>query len=248
MIYRTVAIFIVLFWLTMTGLLVHQEMRPGDSALREVPPAHVGKLLFMHHQLSTLNIYSDKLRLGQLIIDPRPPEGEKRDLKFGGEVQIHIPGAKRERIGWEGHLHMDKLLSVEEFELTVFTHLPTDLESKIVIAPKENVAHYELRASHGTVERQDYTLDERGARAALQQLGLDPSYLPISKKQTVAAAFEIKARQSTLALHGEQMDTYLVTLESNGQTLLECHVDQLGRIVRANTLVGYTLTPDEITP
>jgi hypothetical protein len=163
-------------------------------------------------------------------------------------VQIHIPGAKRERIGWEGHLHMDKLLSVEEFELTVFTHLPTDLESKIVIVPKENVAHYELRASHGTVEHQDYTLDERGARAALQQLGVDPSYLPISKKQTVAAAFEIKARQSTLALHGEQMDTYLVTVESNGQTLLECHVDQLGRIVRANTLVGYTLTPDEITP
>ena len=70
MFYRTVAIFIVLFWLTMTGLLVHQQVRPGDSALREVPPAHVVKLLFMHHQPSNLNIYSDKLRLGQLVIEP----------------------------------------------------------------------------------------------------------------------------------------------------------------------------------
>jgi hypothetical protein len=44
------------------------------------------------------------------------------------------------------------------------------------------------------------------------------------------------------------MDTYLVTIESNGQTLLECHVDQLGRIVQATTLLGYSLSPEDITP
>ena len=37
-------------------------------------------------------------------------------------------------------------------------------------------------------------------------------------------------------------------MESNGQTLLEFHVDQLGRIVQANTLLGYTLSPDATTP
>jgi len=59
---------------------------------------------------------------------------------------------------------------------------------------------------------------------------------------------EIKARQSTLAVPGGRMDTYLVTMETNGQTLLECHVDQLGRIVQASTLLGYTLSPDSTTP
>jgi hypothetical protein len=41
------------------------------------------------------------------------------------------------------------------------------------------------------------------------------------------------------------MDTYLVTVESNGQTLLECHVDQLGRIVHVSTLVGFSLATED---
>src|SRR5260221_2769842 len=165
MLYRTVAIFIVLFWLTMTGLLVHRQIRPGDSALREVPPAHVVKLLFMHHQPSNLNIYSDKLRLGQLMINPTTgPQGQDRDLKFSGDLQILVPGGKRERIKWDGLLQMDKLLTIKRFQFAVDTHTPTDLTSEIVIVPAENIAHFKLSAPNGAVERQDYTLDERGAR------------------------------------------------------------------------------------
>ena len=128
------------------------------------------------------------------------------------------------------------------------THTPTDLTSAINIVPAEHVAHFELRAPNGAVERQDYTLDERGARTALEQVGVNPSLLPISTNLRAAESFQIKARQSTLAVHGGTMDTYLVTMESNGQTLLECHVDQLGRIVRATTLLGYKLAPEDVTP
>jgi hypothetical protein len=251
MLYRTAAIFIVLFWLTMTGLLVHQELRPGDSALREVPPAHVVKLMFMHASTpsaSRLNIYSEKLRLGYLNITPQTGEhGQDRNLKFEGELQILIPGAKRERITWDGLLEMDKLLTIKQFRLAVHTQIPAELTSEIVIVPQENIAHYELRASNGTIERQDYTLDERGARSALEQVGFDASLLPIAKRN-VPSAVEVKARQSTLDVPGGRMDTYLITVESNGQTLIECHVDQLGRIVHANTLVGYTLSADAATP
>ena len=129
MLYRTVAIFIVLFWLTMTGLLVHKEMRPGDSALREVPVAHVVKLLFMHRadpeiSKSKLNIYSDKLRLGQLNLTPETgDQGQYRDLKFDGDLQVLIPGGKRERIGWKGVLQMDKLLTIQRFQLAVETYI-----------------------------------------------------------------------------------------------------------------------------
>jgi len=254
MIYRTVAVFIVLFWLTMTGLLMHQQMRPGNSALREVPVAHVVKLLFMHRadpeiSKSRLNIYSDKLRLGQLNITPDTGDrGQHRDLKFDGDLQILIPGGKREHIAWRGVLQMDKLLTIKRFQLAVDTHTPTDLTSEIVVVPEENIAHFQLSAPNGVVERQDYTLDERGARTALEQVGLDPTLLPISTKQPSAAALECKARQSSLDVPGGRMDTYLVTVESNGQTLLECHVDQLGRIVRATTLLGYTLSAEATTP
>lgn len=250
MLYRAVAVFIVLFWLAMTALLVHQELRPGDSALRELPPAHVVKLLFMHHERSLLNIYSDKLRLGQLIVEPNVTDnGQGRELVFRGDLQVLIPGGgKRERIYWDGKLQMDKLLTVNRFQLTVITHTPTELTSEVVIIPSENVAHYQLRGSNGAMERQDYSLDERGARSALEQVGIDPTLLPIAKKQSLGAGISIKARQSTLTVPGGQMDTYLVTVEANGQTLLECHVDQLGRIVHANTLIGYSLAPDATTP
>ncbi len=250
MLYRTAAAFIVLFWLAMTALLVHQELRPGDSTLRELPPAHVVKLLFMHHERSTLNIYSDKLRLGQLVVDPTASDdGKSRNLKFRGDLQVLIPGAgKRQRIYWDGALEMDKLLTVKRFQLSLVTHVPTDLTTEIVIIPSENVAHYQLRTTGGAVERQDYTLDERGARSALEQVGIDPSMLPIAKKQSLGAGIEVKARQTTLTVPGGQMDTYQVTVEANGQTLLECHVDQLGRIVQATTLIGYSLSPDSTTP
>jgi hypothetical protein len=250
MLYRIAAVFIVLFWLAMTALLVHQELRPSDSALRELPPAHVVKLLFMHHERSTLNIYSDKLRLGQLIVDPLVTDnGQGRELSFHGDLQLLIPGGgKRDRIYWDGKLQMDKLLTVNRFQLSVVTHTPTDLTSEVVIVPSENVAHYQLRAGNGAVERQDYSLDERGARSALEQVGIDPTLLPMAKKQSLSGSINVKARQSTLTVPGGQMDTYLVTVEANGQTLFECHVDQLGRIVRANTLIGYTLSPDATTP
>lgn len=248
MLYRTAVVFIVLFWLTMTGLLVHQQLRPADSALREVPPAHVVKLMFMHPTLSQLNIYSDKLRLGHVNFLPEmSADRQDRDLKISGELLVVIPGAKREHVGWNGELKMDKLLNIKQFQLAVYTHVPADLTSQITVVPSENIAHYELRASNGVIERQDYTLDEKGARSALEQVGFDASLLPIGQK-SVATNMSIKARQSTLDVPGGQMDTYLVTAESNGQTLLEFHVDQLGRIVKANTLLGYTLSADATTP
>jgi hypothetical protein len=82
----------------------------------------------------------------------------------------------------------------------------------------------------------------------LEHAGIDPSLLPISWKSQASAVYTSKARLSSLPVHGGQMDTYLVTVESNGQTLLECHVDQLGRIVHASTLLGYTFAPEDITP
>jgi hypothetical protein len=253
MIYRAVAVFIVLFWLIMTGLLIHQELRPGDSALREIPVSHVVKLIFMHRQdlqqHTPLIISSDKQRLGQVKLIPTiDPQTQDRNVELSGDLQFSVPGTRRERIGFRGLLNMDKLLNIKRFQLSVTTHIPTEMETFVEILPRDNLARYEVRAQGIIVDRQDFTLDEHGARAALDHAGIDPALLPISWKPQTAGEFSAKARLSSLPVTGGQMDTYLVTIESNGQTLLECHVDQLGRIVQATTLLGYTLSPEDITP
>jgi hypothetical protein len=247
MLYRAAAILVVIFWLTMTGLLLRNEVRPGDSALREVPVGHVVKLLFHHQQTSDLNIVNDRLRLGRLRILPQSDKTTGlRVIAFDGDLHLTVPGAKRQRVAWKGELEMDKALVTQRFQLGVTTHDPMEIRSEIVVLPKENVARYQVSAG-GTVERQEFSLDERGARQVFQQLGIDPEMLPAAQMPHPKPP-TVRAQQSSMEIHGERMDTYLVTVESNGQTWLECHVDQLGKIVKATTLLGYTLTPDDITP
>src|SRR5438552_14605774 len=108
MLYRAVAILIVLFWLTMTGLLVRKEARPADSALREIPVSHVIRLLFLHEQASELNILSEKLRLGHLHLQPRASkEAASQAFEFSGYLQFPVPGSARQRVVWDGELELE---------------------------------------------------------------------------------------------------------------------------------------------
>ncbi len=248
MLVRAAAILIVLFWLTMTGLLLRHEIKPGDSALREVPVGHVVKLVFHHQQTSDLNIINDKLRLGQLRIAPlNDKEAGLRTIVFTGSLHLPVPGAKSQRVAWDGELEMDKAFATRRFRFGVKVHEPAELRSEILVLPAENVAHYELRSATGVLERQSYSLDERGAREVFQQFGLDPALLPTAPRARIAAPI-FKAQQSSIKIHGERMDTYLVTVEANGQTWIECHINQLGQIVQATTLLGYRLAQEDLTP
>ena len=246
--YRAITLLIVIFWLTMTALLLRNEIKPGDSALREVPAGHVVKLVLHHQQTSDLNIVSEKMRLGHLRIIPHTNKGDGlRIIGFKGNLLFIIPGGERHGVTWDGEVEMNKDLAVQKFRVGITVTDQEKLRTEIVVRPAENIAHYELISASGVLERQDYTLDERGARDVFRQLGIDPAMLPVSPL-THSQPPVIKAQQSSIETHGERLDTYRVTIELNGQTLVECHVDQLGKIVRATTLLGYSLIPDDITP
>lgn len=246
--YRAVSVLIVLFWLTMTALLLRSELRPGDSALREVPPGHVVKLILHHRQKSELNIVSDKMRLGRLYIEPKVrKEDGMRVFTFTGYMILLLPGGERQKVAWDGECEMDKELAVHRFRLGLTTHESEKLRSEVVVLPRENVAQYTLSSTTGLLERQSYSLDEKGAQDVMRQFGIDPSIMPLEPLPKANPPV-VKARQSSIEVQGERMDTYMVSIEMNGQTLMECHVNQLGQIVKATTIFGYGLMIDDISP
>ena len=171
-----------------------------------------------------------------------------RVVGFTGTLLFLLPGGDRQRVGWDGEFEMDKDLTIHRFRIGVVMHETGKLRSEVVVLPAENVAHYTLTSANGILERQDYSLDEQGARDVMRHLGVDASMLPLGGPMPQAKPPVIKAHQSSLDVHGERMDTYLVTVEVNGQTLMECHVNQLGQVVKATTILGYSLLIDDITP
>ena len=258
MLHRTCAILITGFWLTMTGLLVRQHVGEGDAALREVPVSNVVKLLLMHEQPSDLNIVSDKRCLGHLRIHPRQHKEERvRVIEFSGNLLAMLPGSERQRVTWDGELELEKSLATRRFSMdltlresarsaapayhTQITITPSDI-------PAENLLRWTLHQGDRLLDQRSITLDEKGLHTALQEL-VDPALLEMVQVQTHARSSPvIKAHLSTMLIHGERIDTYLVTIEQNGQTLLEADVSQLGQILRAKTLIGYTLQPEDLVP
>jgi hypothetical protein len=247
MTYRAASIFIVVFWLTMTGLLLRNEWWPGDSALREVPVEHVVKLLLLHGENSDLNIFSEKLRLGLLHLRPSLGKGEdSRVIEFSGNLRVFIPGMERENVSWVGDWKMNKALATRSFHVAFTLKKPSLLTVDIRLFPAVNRGHYTLITAGGLQEQRDFSLDAAGIRSIAQEFGIDPAVLDAAQSPNAEKPV-IKAHQASLEIHGGKIDTFLVTVEQSGQTLLEFHVDQLGRILQARTLVGYFLTPDDIT-
>jgi hypothetical protein len=258
MLYRTCAALIVVFWLVMAGLLVRQHVGDGDAALREVPVGHVVKLLLTHEQPSDLNIFSEKRRLGHMRIHPRLAAGERpRVVEFSGNMLTMLPGAPRQRMLWDGSWELEKTLATRQFTigLTFREGMNTDagaFRTLVTATPSDDPAKNFLRWTlhHGDrlMDDRRIALDAAGLEAAIRDL-VDPAVLEMiqGRKRTLSPPV-VKAHHSTMLIHGERIQTYLVSIGQNGQTLLEADISQLGQILRAKTLIGYTLMPDDLVP
>lgn len=252
---RIVSILIVGFWLVMIALLIHKEARPGSAALREVPVEHVIKLLLMHGQASDLGIYNDKMRLGNLRVHPHlRTETRGRHIDFAGRLQLMLPGAERQRIEWTSTWDLEKNLATKYFELGLITREATVLNApsyraRLTISPADNLLTWTMLSGDSSADKpHSYTLDEAGLQKILGDIAIDPTALSLIQGQKrLMKPPVVRAQQSSMLIHGERIDTYLVTVEQSGQTLLEFDVSQLGTILRAKTL-GYTLAPDDLIP
>jgi hypothetical protein len=242
---------IIAFWITMMVLLVRNERAPGGrSPLRAVSVEHVLKLLFEHEQPSDLNIHSDRVRFGQMRIEPHvDKETGRRALDFSGTVQFGIPSLlPRQRVSWDGIIHFSPALVAERAQLGVTMHDPDDSRVAVQIDLASRMANVSLAMPGGAAIQDAYTLDEAGAAKLMDQLGVDPAMVRTLVPMHQSAPPTISAQQSILRIHGEKIDTYMVTVEQSGQTLLEFHLSQLGQILHVRTLIGYTLAPDDMFP
>lgn len=247
MLNRLAAVIITVFWVVMWGLLVKSELEPHEAALREVPVEHVLKLMFHHQQVSDLIIHSDGKMIGHLRLTPRTLENDDRLLDFGGGLQLRLPGSSRQRLSWMGESTFTKTLDLKALGVNVILHHGSEDTTDSLMtmnfdAPTQR-GRYELRSGPLTLDRQDFEASEAGLRKLVERLGMDTAML-----QTVSAKSstppKIKARRSSYRLREEEIETLLLTVEYNEQTMLQVHVSQLGRVLYAKTVLGWTLESD----
>lgn len=248
MVYRVAATLIVIFWLTMTALLLRKELAPGSLALQEVPVSHVMKLMFLHGQASDLNIHDERQLVGQLRLHPQVRKGDgMRLLDFGGGLFFSLPGQSRQRVSWGGEFVLNRALAVQLVRLNLNFRDASETVVEVLIEPQTERLRYRVRSNDRQVDQGDYSLDERGILQWLEDRGLETTFLQQIRKPNSPHP-SIKAWQSSIEIHGQRLETYRVTIEHGGQTFLEFHVNQLGQILEAKSFLGYTAAPEDSLP
>ncbi|MDQ3623998.1 MAG: hypothetical protein M3463_16185 [Verrucomicrobiota bacterium] len=251
MLTRIPAAFIIVFWLTMTGLLMHREFWPEQAPLREVPVEHVLKLLFLHEQASELAIFSERTRIGHVRLHPKTnAETGERSLLFSGSLSLRLAGDVRRRASWQGELLLEPGLAVREAFLSIEVPPPEDLRTELHYASAKSLIRYALSNGGRILERDEFTLDDAGLNKALGRFAVDPAVLAVFRGSAAPSLGEtrVTAQQSFVRLQGERLESYLLSVQQNGQTLFECQVSQLGQILSARTILGWQLGPSESMP
>lgn len=244
MLNRLAAVLIISFWAVMWGLLVKGELEPEGAALREVPVEHVLVLMFRHQQSSDLIINNDGKMIGHLRLMPRVLENEERVLDYTGGLQFRLPGASRQRLSWMGESSFTRELDLKALALSVIMHSAVEEEADSRLTFDFDAAtkkgRYELRSGAMTFDKQEFEATEEGIRNLVQRVGMDTSVLQSGSSKSSAPPV-IKARRSTFSVQGDEIETLLLTVEYNEQTMLKVHVSQFGRIIHAKTVLGWTL-------
>lgn len=245
---RAAAVLIVAFWLVMTGLLIRLEISPDQSDMLSVPPSHVFKLMFTHEQVSELRIMDRSLPVGSLRLIPKnsaDPDG--RTLDFSGSLFVRLPdSAKKQRIAWNGILSVDRAFDTRRLQLTLTLREPA-CRLFIDLDPATKQVRYEIRQGDMPLKNATVSDDEKGVAALLRdELGIDPGALENIRGSVSKPV--LTAKQTELKVRSEKIVAYLLTLRQGETTVLEIYVSQLGQILLAKTLPGYTLSAEDMMP
>ncbi len=235
---------IAIFWLAMWLMLLRSELSP-ESGLRSVPIEHVEKVIFEHEQTSDLLIHGDGVTSGRLRLIPKVRQSDgHRVLEFNGAIQMQPNGPTRQRYGWDGVIEFDQTMTLTllKFGFTTLQSGSNKTPSprlEVVAIPAEHRGSYTWLLAGQVQDHAEFTLDEEGMKQLMSHLGLDETLLQ-GAPMLHPVAPQIEARESTMKLAGETVETLHVGFIENGQTMLEAHVSQVGEILALKTFLGWT--------
>src|SRR5207248_1667177 len=90
------------------------------------------------------------------------------------------------------------------------------------------------------LDQQSFPLTSDGLEKLAEHLGIEPGIVQ-SASLSKGAGLRLTAHQSSYLVHNEKVETYEVAAEQNEQTLIDIQISQLGVILQAKTIFGWTL-------
>lgn len=246
MLYRALLLLITGLFITMWTLLIRSEVQPSGNSLRMLPVENVLRDVFQTEKPSQLIIHDGTQRIGTFRLSGQGEAADgTRALHYFGNALIDLPGAGPQRSSWNGGIVVTPRGELKSFSLTaasrgVGRNAGPATEFELVLSPHEQTASYSLKSGETVLDRRTFTTDEAGLTALLDHLEIDPmwrkQFRPGQGPKPV-----ISARQASLMVENVKLETALLTVVVNGQTVLEVHVSQLGEVLQVRTLLGWTL-------
>lgn len=248
MIPRVLSALIVVFWLVMTSLLVRLEIDPDKSSVLAVPPTHVFNLMFTHEQTSELSIAdSNGTTIGNLMLRPKTdPNLNERTLDFSGGFLVSTQTVRRQRVNWRGSLSLDHAYGMLHWEFDFDLREPAT-HVHINLNPQDHQIHYAIHQGGQLIEQSSLSPNEAGLNSLLRdKLFLDPAVIENFRGNFRPPT--LSAKQTELSYRKEKIVAYLLTVKQGETELAEIHVSQLGQILLAKTIFGYTFSADDVMP
>ncbi len=242
---RLIFAVIIVFWLTMTTLLVRMQIQPEASVLREVPPARVLALLFEHGQSSTLSIKHNRLTYGTVSINPVIEANGERILRYGGHALLRASYLPHDRLSLEGEMNFDPALEVTEARGSLGLR---DQRTRFIY--RLNSAAHSLKYSlemEGEIYRDGtISLRRNDLERLAADLGVDPAILETASAS--GGSVKLSAHYSTFGYRDEKVQAYSLIIQRENTTLAEIFVSQLGQVLMVKTPFGLELSPSDLMP
>jgi hypothetical protein len=246
MLYRALLLLITGLFVTMWTLLIRSELQPGGNSLRALPVEHVLREVFQPEKPSNLIIHNGNQRVGTLRL---AGQGEAADgtraLQFYGNAMIDFPGADPVRSAWSGEIVVTPDWKMKSFSFTATSRGTAKTagpatQFDMLFSPVDQKVSYVVKSGGSVFDRQSFTTDEAGLTALLDHFEIDPMWRN-QFRMGQAPKPVVTAREASLVLQNVKLETSLISVVVNGQTLIEAHVSQLGEVQQARTLFGWTL-------
>jgi len=252
MLHRLAIILITGFWVVMTSLLVVRELYPEATRLNAIPLGYVAQITFQHQQSSDLRVHSaekPEKEPGYLHIQPRTlPGSGRRVLEFNGSVTLSLPIGKKQHISWIGTHEMSPAFSPERLHLDLTTP-EIGQHIDVVVDFLANTATFGTKVGGQVTNVTAFTLDEAGFGTLMGRAGVDPAMLrQLKASQSQMPKLDISAQSSSLVISGQKLETFLLSIKSGEQSVVEAHLSQLGQVLSAQVpVLGWKLTPFNLT-